>query len=484
MEERGQAFWMDAEEREDILKPSARRGELPAYTMEEVAKHNHPKDMWMVINDKVYNLTAFRLTHPGGRLPLENMAGKDATDPFVNYHPADVYPMLKRYIVGVLQDDGPPLEEASPLMADFRALRQRLLEEGYYRTHWSFYAYQTVWLAYWFTMAIYLTVWGDEMWKRLAGSLCMGIFWQQLAFPGHDLGHNAVTHIAWIDNLIGICCGNLLGGVSIGWWKWSHNVHHIVCNSVEHDPDIQHLPVFAVTNKIFKRFWSTFHGKWMEMDWAARTLVRWQHVLYYPIMMLARFNLYLQSFKLLLSDEVFPYKRLEVVGSLGFFVWLGYLMSTLPTWEEVAYWLLLSHAYTGLLHVQITLSHFSMETYHGHEGHTHNDDDDCWFRMQLATSMDVKSNFFTEWLHGGLQYQVEHHLFPRLPRHNLKAIRPFIVELCEKHDVEFHLKSFWEANMHVLTQLRRAANEAAHLKPGESLDGIPNMVWEGVNARG
>ena len=42
-----------------------------------------------------------------------------------------------------------------------------------------------------------------------------------------------------VDNLLAIILGNCLGGVSIGWWKWSHNVHHIVTNSVEHDPDIQ-----------------------------------------------------------------------------------------------------------------------------------------------------------------------------------------------------------------------------------------------------
>mmetsp|Transcript_22416 Transcript_22416/g.78566 ORF Transcript_22416/g.78566 Transcript_22416/m.78566 type:complete len:502 (-) Transcript_22416:246-1751(-) len=483
VEERGQAYWMDDAEREEMMRPSRR--ELRKITPEEVAEHDQPDDMWMIINDKVYNLTAFRLHHPGGRLPLENMAGKDATDPFINYHPRTVYPMMRRYVVGELDDGGQRLEDVSPLMADFRKLRQRLLEEGLYRTSWSFYAYQTVWLAYWFCLSVYLVTRGDETWKRMCGAVTLGIFWQQLAFPGHDTGHNAVTHIAWVDNLIGIFVGNFMGGVSIGWWKWSHNVHHIVCNSVEHDPDIQHLPVFAVTNKIFSRFWSTFHSKWMEMDAPARFFVRWQHWLYYPIMCVARFNLYLQSVILLASDERFPFKRLEMVAQAGFFLWFGYLCSYLPTWGELACFLLLSHGVTGLLHVQITLSHFSMDVYHGYEGHSHNDDDDCWFRMQLATSMDVESNCWTEWLHGGLQYQVEHHLFPRVPRHNLRLLRPMILELCEKHDVEYHLMSFWDANLHVLAQLKRAAEDARHLKPGAApLDGVPHMLWDGINARG
>jgi len=89
----------------------------------------------------------------------------------------------------------------------------------------------------------------------------MGFYWQQLAFIGHDLGHSSVTGSFTKDNVIGLFFGNFAGGISIGWWKRSHNVHHIVCNSIEHDPDIQHLPALAVTSKIFEGFFSTFHGK-------------------------------------------------------------------------------------------------------------------------------------------------------------------------------------------------------------------------------
>lgn len=486
LEEGGKAIWFSRAALDKAVEP--KRRELKTYTMAEVERHCTPDDLWVVVDRHVYNVTPFRLNHPGGRLPLENMAGKDATDPFSNYHPAHVYTdMMSRYCIGRLAPDKQTLREASPLMADFRELRQQLLEEGMYETKWDFYARQAVWLAWLFAMALHLTLnaEADETWKRMLGACFMAAFWQQLAFPGHDTGHNAITHQRIIDNLLGICVGNLLGGVSIGWWKWSHNTHHIVCNSIEHDPDIQHLPVFAVSAKILRRFWSTFHSKWMEVGTVARWLLMWQHVLYYPIMAVARFNLYVQSYILLLSNERFPFKRLEIVANTLFLVWMGVLMSTLPTWGEVAGWLLLSHGISGILHVQITLSHFSMDTYHGHTGHAHYDDDDCWFRMQLATSMDIKSNWLTEWFHGGLQYQIEHHLFPRVPRHNLRAVQKHIMALCEKHGVHYHLLSFWDANVEVLGALRDAANAAAAAKPGEvSGEGVPHMVWDGLNARG
>lgn len=280
--------------------------------------------------------------------------------------------------------------------------------------------------------------------------------------------------------------GDLLGGISFAWWKRSHNVHHIVTNSVEHDPDVQHLPLMAVAHTIFARFWSSYHGKWMTMDAPARAIVRWQHVLYYPWMAVARFNLYLQSFKLLLSAEVVHLRGAELLLLAGFWAWYATLVASLPGGpaERVAY-VAISHAVTGLLHVQITLSHFSMETYHGVRGHGGaGSGSDNWFRLQCATSLDVDAAHGTGWLHGGLQYQVEHHLFPRLPRHALGAVRPRVRALAAAHGVPYTITSFAEANGRVLAALRAAAAAMREIGPHGEYKDVPNLVWEGMNARG
>ena len=77
-----------------------------------------------------------------------------------------------------------------------------------------------------------------------------------------------------------------LMGLSVGWWKSDHNTHHVVCNAVEHDPNIQHMPMLAVTEKIFEQpsFWDSYHKKTVGMDAAARLLVSYQHLFFYPIM--------------------------------------------------------------------------------------------------------------------------------------------------------------------------------------------------------
>lgn len=94
----------------------------------------------------------------------------------------------------------------------------------------------------------------------------------------------------------------------------------------------------------------------------------------------------------------------------------------------------ISHMLAGILHVQICCSHFSMDTYEGALMREKLDvgEDIDYFRHQLASSLNIDSNWLTHWFHGGLQFQIEHHLFPRIPRHNLKHVkvcRPCFVRL-------------------------------------------------------
>lgn len=108
----------------------------------------------------------------------------------------------------------------------FRALHQRVLEEGYYECRYSEYAKELA--RYSLLFAVFLTTlhWG---WYATSG-ISLGLFWQQIMFTGHDAGHRGITHNYIVDTLIGIFIGNLWCGLSIGWWKSSHNVHHFVTN--------------------------------------------------------------------------------------------------------------------------------------------------------------------------------------------------------------------------------------------------------------
>ncbi len=123
----------------------------------------------------------------------------------------------------------------------YRALDDRIRAEGLYQCNYTAYLFEMFRYVFLSGMCLLCLHWD---WYGTAGAL-LGMFWHQLVFTGHDAGHMGITHDFAIDTVVGIIVADFLGGLSLGWWKQSHNVHHIVTNSPEHDPDIEHMPFFV-----------------------------------------------------------------------------------------------------------------------------------------------------------------------------------------------------------------------------------------------
>jgi len=453
---------------------------LPKITAAQVAEHSTVEDCWIIIDERAYDITSFILAHPGGVGPVLNMAGKDASDVFANYHSAKVTrTMLPAYLVGEVTDI-----VVEPHVADFRNLRQEMLREGLFETDYVFYAKLCTWMVFLFICSVALSIGaigGGAMWARLFGGALMGVFWQQLAGLGHDLGHSGVTHDFHTDHMVGSALSCLMG-LSVGWWKSDHNTHHVVCNAVEHDPNIQHMPLLAITPKIFEKpFWDTYHKKIVGMDRIARALVSNQHLFFYPFMAFARWNLYIQGIIYLLSQpDRLHYRKTELAGILVFLVWVFSLAFSMPTWGMAVGWITVSHAVAGILHVQIVLSHWSMDTYHGSPYTTKETE---WYLMQLRTTMNVATPPCLDFIHIGLQFQIEHHLYPRLPRHNLRKARTMVQAICKKHGIHYHEPGFFAGNLEMWKALKDTALAARETKRGDA-GFFQCALWEGLNLAG
>lgn len=307
----------------------------------------------------------------------------------------------------------------------------------------------------------------------ILASIAMGFFFQQVAFIGHDAGHHQITHDQETDETIGLVVGNILSGISIGWWKRSHNAHHVVTNSVNCDPDIQHLPVFAITDKFFKPVLSMYHNKTFFFDRISHFFVSNQHLLYYVIMGMARFNLYIQSFLHVLTHVHAKKCKIELITLGMFWCWFLILCSLIPSLSGKLAFVFISHFIAGLLHVQITLSHFSMATYHGLPMNAY--DTDTFFISQMETTLNVSCPPYMDFFHGGLQFQIEHHLYPRASRPYLRTLSHKIQKLCKKQGVEYASLSFYDANKEVISSLKETAKKA---------QGISHFIWDGINAVG
>jgi len=294
----------------------------------------------------------------------------------------------------------------------------------------------------------------------LAG-VFLGCLWHQLVFTVHDSGHMGITHNFQLDTCIGIFIADFLGGLSVGWWKRNHNVHHIVTNSAEHDPDIQHIPFFAISHRFFDSLRSSYYDRVMDFDAVAQWAIKHQHWLYYPILCFGRFNLYVLSWSYLLNPSQAPrkgpawwHRYAEIAGHLFFWYWFGYqtVYLRIPTWSSRIIFILTSHMVTAPVHVQITLSHFAMSTADlgVHESFP---------QKMLRTTMDVDCPQWLDFFHGGLQFQAVHHLFPRMPRHNLRKAQPMVIRFCEEVGVPYTIYGFAEGNQEVIGRLGEVAKQ-------------------------
>lgn len=215
----------------------------------------------------------------------------------------------------------------------------------------------------------------------------------------------------------------------------------------------------------------------MYFDRFAAIFIAIQHKLFYVVMAFARFNLYANSYSFLFR-KAWDTKRarggrwawsLEIAGLLFFWMWFGAVLYGCGTWKKALVYLLISHAVTSPLHVQvwfkspvlltkrlprqqIVLSHFSMST--ADLGPT-----ESFPHRQMRTTTDVICHPSLGFIHGGLHLQVTHHLFPRLPRHNLRRASMLVKEFAKEQGLVYAEFGFVSGNMEVIGVLRGVAEQ-------------------------
>lgn len=343
------------------------------------------------------------------------------------------------------------------IITKYRELDQRIKALGLYKCNYTAYLIE----ATRYTLLAGLSYYFLQTQHFVLSATFLGLLWHQLVFTVHDAGHMGITHGFHTDTCIGILIANFLGGLSVCWWKRNHNVHHIVTNSAEHDPDIQHMPFFAISPRFFESLRSTYYDRVMRYDAVAKFTLRYQHWLYYPILTFGRFNLYVLSWQYIFLGQgprkgpAWWHRYLEVAGQLFFWYWFGYLTvyKSIPTgWDRFAF-IMISHAITMPVHAQITLSHFAMSTADFGVA-------ESFPQRMMRTTMDIDCPAWLDFFHGGLQFQAVHHLFPRIPRHNLRKTQPLVREFCKEVGIPYEVYGFVEGNGKVVSHLGEIAKQA------------------------
>jgi fatty acid desaturase len=264
---------------------------------------------------------------------------------------------------------------------------------------------------------IFLAVTGPTWWHLLTAAF-LGVVFTQIGFLGHDVGHRQVFRTRQAAYACGLLLGNLLIGLSYGWWLDKHNRHHAHPNDLDRDPDV------AAGALVFDA--AQARGR----RGLGRLLTSAQAYLFFPMLMLEGLNLHVASARALRSGSV-PARWLEGSLLVGHAVaYVGAVLIVLPLWQALAF-VAVQQATFGL--------YMGLAFAPNHKGMPMERPGDNWdyLRRQVITSRNVKRGPVVDRLLGGLNYQIEHHLFPSVPSPSLRRVQPLVRAFCAERAVPY-----------------------------------------------
>jgi fatty acid desaturase len=255
-------------------------------------------------------------------------------------------------------------------------------------------------------------------WWQLVIAAYLAVVFTQLAFVGHDAGHRQIFRSRRANDLVGLVHANLLLGVSFDWWVAKHNRHHSNPNHEDLDPDIS-IAALAFTADQAK----SKHG-------LVRLIARYQGFLFFPLLLLEAAHLHLASIKAIVAGRERPGTVEGLLLLVHVAAYTAAVVLVLTPLQAVAFVVVQQGLFGLYLGCSFAPNHKGMPTL--------SDEEELDFlRRQVLTSRNVRGSRLVDFLLGGLNYQIEHHLFPNMPRPNLRHAQPLIRGFCQEHDIDY-----------------------------------------------
>jgi len=318
----------------------------------------------------------------------------------------------------------------------YAELRKKITEAGILERDYVYYSLVTFVSFGGFLVSIFFIVSSASILSTIFWSTVFVFFSIQLAGLFHDAGHRAIFKSPKMNDFFGGFV-SALADVSYSYWKYKHNKHHASPNELEEDPDIE-IPFISFTQR--KKMANIFEER----------LKSYQAYLYFPLGVLALLYFKYKSLSFFRNTPA-KYLIWEVpLYIFGLFVWYAAPFLLVPV----------SHALVFLIFSNLGVGFYLMNIFApNHKGmpQIENGARFSFLEQQIVTSRDVKSNWFLDILYIGLNYQIEHHLFPNCPRNKLKLIRPYVLSICAKYGFEFSEVSLFETNRIILSELQQIA---------------------------
>jgi fatty acid desaturase len=256
-------------------------------------------------------------------------------------------------------------------------------------------------------------------WLVLLLAVPAALFTTRAAFFGHDAGHQQIGRSRRLHDAVGRLHANLLLGMSYDWWNDKHNRHHANPNHTDKDPDVAAGVLVWTLDQA--------EGRTGLHSWLSRNQAR----IFFPLLTLEGISLKVSSITYLLRLRPLRIAAIELgliaAHLAGYFGGLLLIMSP----QKAVVFAVLHHALFGLhLGSVFAPNHKGMEMPDAGTGWGH-------LEKQVRTSRNVNGNPVTDWLMGGLNYQIEHHLFPNMSRANLRHAQGAVRAHCQRTGIPY-----------------------------------------------
>lgn len=305
-------------------------------------------------------------------------------------------------------------------VSEFTALTRTVQEAGLMRRRYGYYwtRFAVLTFALVGLGAVFVVV--GHSWWQLAVAAGLAFVLGQVMFLGHDAAHRQIFASGRWNDWASLVIANLYAGMSYGWWQHKHSRHHAKPNQVDADPDIDTGVLIFTTDTVARP--RTGVAGWF----AAR-----QGWFFFPLLLLEGLNLHVSGVRTIFGRGEVKRRPVEIA-----FVTLrlgGYL--------ALVFWLLPVGMAFAFLGVQLGLFGLYMGAVFApnHKGMpiVPKDARIDFLRRQVLMSRNVKGGRVADVLMGGLNYQIEHHLFPNMARPHLRRVQPIVREFCASRGIHY-----------------------------------------------
>jgi len=259
----------------------------------------------------------------------------------------------------------------------------------------------------------------DNLALKLLSAVFLAFVHVQTGFIFHDIGHEQVFKSKLKHKVAGFIAGNILLGISRGYWVNKHNAHHSKPNQIDGDPDVE-IPVVAMNTEqaISKRGIQRF-------------MVKYQAFLFVLVWLITGFSIRISSIIYLIKHKV--ENRLLDIFLMGahFIIYPVLVFAVLPGWPAVLF-IVIHQAVAGLYMTSVFAPN--------HKGMPVLDKNTKleFLQQQILTARNVRAGSLTDAWYGGLNYQIEHHLFPNMPRNNFGKAQKIIKAFCKERGIRYY----------------------------------------------